>query len=50
MIADIIFNDCTFIGFEGKDEEDIKNKIAERQGLSEYGKSLLIVVPRESCK
>lgn len=50
MIADVKFGSCTFIGYRGQDEEDIKNIIAKKQGLSEYGKSMLVVVPRESNK
>ena len=46
MKADVIFGRHEFIGVYGKDEEEIKSRIADEHGLSEYGKSKLIVIER----
>ena len=43
MKADLILKNTTFIGIEGKDIEAIKDKVVHSQGLSKYGRSLLIV-------
>jgi hypothetical protein len=47
MKAAIILKNTTFIGIEGKGIEEIKDKVAHSQGLSKYGRSLLIVNPRK---
>jgi len=46
MKADVILDNYTFICIEGKDIEDIKEKIVFDQGLSYYGRSLLVVKVR----
>lgn len=46
MKADVKLGHCVIIGVEGTDIEDIKNKVAYEESLNDYGKSLLIIIPR----
>lgn len=39
-------NGCTIMGVIGKNIEDIKEKVAKKQGLNSYGKKLLKVIIR----
>ena len=48
MIADVFLDDVTFVGVEGNDKEDIKNKIAKTHGYSNYGKTKMKVIVRSN--
>lgn len=47
MKADVTLDSWTIVGVEGKDIEEIKDKVAYDQNLSFYGRSLLVVKIRE---
>ena len=48
MIADVKLDRTTIIGVEGNDVDDIKDIVASNNGLSEYGKSKLVVIVRNN--
>lgn len=48
MKANLTLGHCTFIGVEGNNIKEIKDKIAYNEGLSCYGRNLLFVVQKHA--